>query len=78
MDLSKVRKMAETRNWEHANKFIESGWVLINIYNTAHPTSDPKIAGQEEHFTLGWTEGEPQYPDLSVHYESSGDFLNPD
>lgn len=77
MDLSKVRKVVEVQNWEHLNKFLESGWVLINIHNTAYPTGDPKTFGQDEHFTLGWTEGEPQYPDLSVHY-GSHDFLNPD
>ena len=77
MDLSKVNQVVETRNWEHANKYLELGWVLINVHNAAYATSDPKTAGQEERFTLGWTKGEPQYPDLSPDY-GANDFLNPD
>lgn len=73
----KISEIVDVTNCMDVNQYLDAGWVIVNIHNAAFTTGDPKTFGQMAHFTLGWTEGEPKYPDLSPDYGASG-FLNPE
>lgn len=75
MDLSKISEVVDVISHRDVNLFLDAGWVILNIHNTAYSTGDPKTTGQTEHFTLGWEGKEPKYPDLSIDYETH-DFLD--
>ncbi len=66
MDYSQIRKIVELQDEKSVNKYLESGWVIINIYNSAYHTSDPRTVGQQQIFTLGWPSenGDVVKPDL--------------
>ncbi|NBK19164.1 hypothetical protein D7Y41_23790 [Anaerotruncus sp. 1XD22-93] len=77
MNLSKISEIVDVTSCRDVNRYLDSGWVIVNIHNAAFATGDPKTFGQTAHFTLGWKGKDPKYPDLSPDYGTS-DFLNPE
>ncbi len=63
MDYSKISKVVDLCTIDEVNEYLEIGWIIADIYNSAYDTQYPGCNHQTAHYVLGWTaEGEPQYP----------------
>ena len=62
MDFSEITKVVELCSEEDANRYLNAGWKLLEIYKTAYHTEYPGCNHQTPHYILGWTTGTPIYP----------------
>jgi len=63
MNYSEVTKVVELQSQNEVNKYLDLGWKLLEIYKTTYDTCGPGANHQTAHFVLGWTGGEPKYPE---------------
>ena len=63
MDYSLVKKVEELINPKEVNRYLDLGWKLLQVYTTATDTDNPFVKDQCAFYVVGWTEGEPKYPE---------------
>lgn len=69
MDYLLITEVTSIRSCDCVNKYLNAGWVLLNIYNSAYRTADPRTVHQEQNFTLGWPGNNPKHPELNYDYD---------
>ena len=63
MEFADVVKVVELGDFKKVNQYLDLGWKLLTIYKTAYDNQTPGINYQYPHYVLGWTDGEPNYPE---------------
>ena len=62
MELKDIIKLESFSSEETANKYLDLGWKIVNIYNTAYDTQPPGCAHQTPHYVVAWFGENPTYP----------------
>lgn len=69
MKLANVKQIFETSKWEEANKYLDLGWLLLDVYHQACDTFGPGLNHQTIYYSLGWCkESEPVVPEKEHRY----------
>lgn len=63
MDYGKVKALQEVREYQHANLYLQSGWIMLGWYAYGDYFPDCHNVLQEPRYILAWTsDTEPIYP----------------
>lgn len=54
MELTEITRLEEFTSIELANKYLELGWKVVQVYTTAYDTEPPRCAHQTAHYVLAW------------------------
>lgn len=71
IDISMAKQVFETTSYKEVNRYLASGWVLIETYKTCY---DPQLFPNEQsvNYVLAWNkEGEPVKPDSEYELSNS-------
>lgn len=66
MDYEKIKRVETLNCADRVNDYLALGWHIVTVYVTAYDVQPPGSNNQIVHFVMGWTEGEPKYPDVQL------------